>query len=111
MPVVIRKNCLSNKQKVGCKAIKPLQVNFLSFRDKVCDDDRNKNNVNKQMDGYSFSISPSIREIINRHIPNAHPVNNIFVVMMQKVNLKYIIANYISLPYQVLTAKPTLKNR
>ncbi len=38
-----------------------------------------KINVNKQMDGYSFSITPSIREIIKNLIPNAHPANNIFV--------------------------------
>jgi len=36
-------------------------------------------NVNKQMDGYSFSITPSIREIIKKLFPNAHPANNIFV--------------------------------
>jgi hypothetical protein len=36
-------------------------------------------NVNKQMDGYSFSISPSIRDFIKRLFPNAHPANNIFV--------------------------------
>ena len=36
-------------------------------------------NVNKQMDGYSFSISPSIRDFIKSLFPNAHPANNIFV--------------------------------
>jgi len=36
-------------------------------------------NVNKQMDGYSFSISPSIRDFIKKLFPNAHPANNIFV--------------------------------
>src|SRR5437763_10248650 len=36
-------------------------------------------NVNRQMDGYSFSISPSIRDFIKRLFPNAHPANNIFV--------------------------------
>jgi hypothetical protein len=38
-----------------------------------------KINVNKQMDGYSFSITPSIRDFIKRLFPNAHPANNIFV--------------------------------
>jgi hypothetical protein len=38
-----------------------------------------KINVNKQMDGYSFSISPSIRDFIKKLFPNAHPANNIFV--------------------------------
>lgn len=36
-------------------------------------------NVNKQMDGYSFSIAPSIRNHIKKIFPNAHPANNIFV--------------------------------
>lgn len=35
--------------------------------------------VNKQLDGYSFSISPSIRDFIRKLFPNAHPANNIFV--------------------------------
>jgi hypothetical protein len=38
-----------------------------------------KINVNKQMDGYSFSITPSIRDLIKKLFPNAHPANNIFV--------------------------------
>ena len=35
--------------------------------------------VNKQMDGYTFSIAPSIRELIKSWFPNSHPANNIFV--------------------------------
>lgn len=35
--------------------------------------------MNKQIDGYSFSIAPSIREFIKLLLPNAHPANNIFV--------------------------------
>lgn len=31
------------------------------------------------MDGYSFSITPTIREFIKKLFPNAHPANNIFV--------------------------------
>lgn len=38
-----------------------------------------KINVNKQLDGYSFSISPTIRNLIKTLFPNAHPANNIFV--------------------------------
>ena len=40
---------------------------------------RLKISVNKQLDGYSFSIAPSIREFIKKLFPNAHPANNIFV--------------------------------
>ena len=35
--------------------------------------------VNKQIDGYSFSIAPTIREAIKKLLPNAHPANLIFV--------------------------------
>lgn len=35
--------------------------------------------VNKQMDGYTFSITPSIRQMIKTWFPNSHPANNIFV--------------------------------
>ena len=38
-----------------------------------------KINVNKQMDGYTFSITPSIRQLIKTLFPSAHPANNIFV--------------------------------
>lgn len=31
------------------------------------------------MDGYSFSITPSIRDLIKKLFPNANPANNIFV--------------------------------
>ena len=38
-----------------------------------------KINVNQQLDGYSFSIAPSVRELIKKLFPGAHPANNIFV--------------------------------
>lgn len=38
-----------------------------------------KISVNKQMDGYSFSIGPSIRTLIKTLFPGAHPANGIFV--------------------------------
>lgn len=38
-----------------------------------------KINVNKQMDGYSFSITPSIRTFIKKLFPNSRPANHIFV--------------------------------
>ena len=36
-------------------------------------------NVNRQIDGYTFSITPSIREFIKKLLPNAQPANGIFV--------------------------------
>jgi hypothetical protein len=38
-----------------------------------------KINVNKQADGYNFSISPSIRKLIKSLFPDANPANGIFV--------------------------------
>lgn len=38
-----------------------------------------KINVNKQLDGYTFSISPTIRQRIKNWFPNSHPANNIFI--------------------------------
>ena len=38
-----------------------------------------KINVNKQLDGFNFSIAPSIRELIRSWFPNARPANSIFV--------------------------------
>ena len=35
--------------------------------------------VNRQMDGYTFSILPSVRQLIKSWFPDAHPANNIFV--------------------------------
>jgi len=38
-----------------------------------------KISVNKQMDGYTFSITPSPRKMIKNWFPDSHPANNIFV--------------------------------
>jgi hypothetical protein len=38
-----------------------------------------KINVNKQLDGFNFSLAPPIREMIRRLFPKARPANNIFV--------------------------------
>ncbi len=57
-----------------------------------------KINVNKQMDGYTFSITPSIRAFIKKHFPNAHPANNIFVAYDTKSNFESYygkLGNYI----------------
>lgn len=57
-----------------------------------------KINVNKQMDGYSFSITPSIRDFIKKLFPNAHPANNIFVGYDTKSDFEIYIGqleNYI----------------
>ena len=40
------------------------------------------------MDGYSFSITPSIRETIKRLLPNAYPANIIFVGYDTKSNFE-----------------------
>ena len=52
-----------------------------------------KISVNKQLDGYSFSISPSIREFIKKLFPNAHPANNIFVAYDTKSDFDVYYGN------------------
>ena len=50
------------------------------------------------MDGYSFSISPSIRDFIKKLFPTAHPANNIFVAYDTKSDFEiyYVkLENYI----------------
>lgn len=48
-------------------------------------------NVNKQMDGYTFSILPSMRQLIKSMFPNSHPAEVIFVAYDTKsdFNLYY----------------------
>lgn len=38
-----------------------------------------KINVNKQLDGYVFTLLPRFRETIRQAFPGAHPANTIFV--------------------------------
>jgi len=47
-----------------------------------------KINVNKQIDGYNFSIAPSLRQLIKSWFPNAYPANNIFVAYDTKSNFE-----------------------
>jgi hypothetical protein len=35
--------------------------------------------VNKQLDGFNFSLSPPVREKIRNWFPDARPANNIFI--------------------------------
>lgn len=61
-----------------------------------------KINVNKQMDGYSFSITPTIREFIKKLFPNAHPANNIFVGYDTKSNFEIYVGKLESHIYPAL---------
>lgn len=47
-----------------------------------------KINVNKQMDGYTFSIAPSIRQRIKNWFPDSHPANTIFISYDTKMEFK-----------------------
>lgn len=42
--------------------------------------------VSKQMDGLTFSILPSARDLVKHLIPGAYPANNIFVAYDTKSN-------------------------
>ena len=59
-------------------------------------------NVNKQMDGYSFSITPSIRDYIRKLFPNAHPANNIFVGYDTKSDFEIYVGRLESYIYPAL---------
>ncbi|AEI48304.1 MULTISPECIES: hypothetical protein [Runella] len=52
-----------------------------------------KVNVNKTMDGYTFSILPSLRDLIKRTVPGAMPVNSIFVSYDVKSNFEAYFGN------------------
>lgn len=55
-------------------------------------------NVNKQMDGYTFSLTPNIREFIKKLLPDSHPANNIFVAYDTKSDFDsyyHTLGNYI----------------
>ncbi len=40
------------------------------------------------MDGYTFSIAPSIRQLIKSWFPDSHPANTIFVTYDTKSNFE-----------------------
>ena len=56
-----------------------------------------KINVNKQMDGYTFSLLPSVRQLIKSWSPNFHPANAIFVAYDIKSDYKYNYGIYTTL--------------
>ena len=58
--------------------------------------------VNKQMDGYTFSIAPSIRQLIKSWFPNSHPANNIFVAYDTKSDFELYYGKLESYIYPVL---------
>lgn len=54
--------------------------------------------VSKQMDGYTFSIGPSIRDAIKSLIPDSYPANRIFVGYDMKIDFENYLGrleNYI----------------
>lgn len=58
--------------------------------------------VNKEMDGYSFSIMPSIRELIKSLFPGSHPANGIFVAYDTKSNFENQVGKIESYIYPAL---------
>jgi hypothetical protein len=50
--------------------------------------DRIKIYVNRQLDGYTFSLTPSMRNIVKRMFPDANPANNIFVAYETQSDVK-----------------------
>lgn len=58
--------------------------------------------VNKQMDGYTFSIAPSIRQLIKTWFPDANPANNIFVAYDTKSDFELYYGRLESFIYPAL---------
>lgn len=52
-----------------------------------------KVNVNKTMDGLTFSLLPSLRDLIRKNVPGAMPVNSIFVSYDVKSNFDAYFEN------------------
>lgn len=70
--------------------------------------------VNRQMDGYTFSILPSVRQLIKSWFPNAHPANNIFVGYDTKSDFELYYGKLESYIYPALLGiddKAALKGR
>jgi len=61
-----------------------------------------KISVNKQIDGYSFSIAPSLRQLIKSWFPNSHPANNIFVAYDTKSDFEVYYGKLESYIYPAL---------
>ena len=61
-----------------------------------------KINVSKQIDGYSFSVTPSIRNLIKSLFPNAHPANGIFVAYDTKSDFELYVSKLESYIYPAL---------
>ena len=61
-----------------------------------------KINVNRQMDGYVFSIAPSIRQLIKSWYPNFRPANNIFVAYDTKSDFDLFYGKLESYIYPIL---------
>ncbi|MBI2257400.1 MAG: hypothetical protein HYU67_00700 [Flavobacteriia bacterium] len=61
-----------------------------------------KISVNKQMDGYSFSIAPSIRKMLKKWFPNSYPANNIFVAYDTKSDFELYYSKLESYIYPAL---------
>jgi hypothetical protein len=59
-------------------------------------------NVNKQMDGFTLSIGPSIRKRIKNWFPDSHPANNIFVAYDMKSGFEKYYQKIESYIYPVL---------
>jgi hypothetical protein len=58
--------------------------------------------VYKEMDGYNFSIGPSIRDLIRKTFPNAFPANNVFVGYDTKSGFEKNFENIESYVYKAL---------
>lgn len=62
--------------------------------------------VYKQLDGYNFSISPSMRDYVRKVFPNSYPANNIFVGYDTKSDFEKIVGRLETYIYRALLGIP-----
>ena len=74
--------------------------NFVSQKNNVME--AIKIDVNKQMDGYSFSLMPSVRILIKTLFPGSNPANGIFVAYDTKSDFENYIVNLENYIYPAL---------
>jgi len=64
-----------------------------------------KINFVKQLDGYTFSLLPSMRDYIKKTFPDSHPANNIFIGYDIKSDFEIFVGKLENYIFPVLLGK------
>jgi hypothetical protein len=63
-------------------------------------------NVSKQLDGFTFSLTPLTRQTIQKEFPSANPIQSIFVAFDVKSNFEQLYGKIQKYIYPALTGIP-----